>query len=422
MAGTAMAASRKVGSLALRRTAEARLVRPVVHRRTRGTRPGAVAEAGEEGAGGRASGHGRGREARRGGRQGHRPCARLAAAAADSAMPSEVPPSGNEATKFAAFVGAVWKFVRPHTIRGTILGTTALVARALLECDPALINWKLLPTALMGLFALLCGNGFIVGINQIYDVSIDTVNKPFLPIASGELSTAKAWALCTGMAAAGMVAVLLNYGALISSLYAFGLFIGWAYSVPPLRLKRSAFMAFLCIATVRGFLLNFGVHYATQAALHGWGRGVLSGVFGGAAAAAAATPIAWSPPVIFITVFVTVFATAIAVTKDLPDAEGDRREGVVTFTTRFGVPAVATAGTALLLANYVLALSVAFANPAAAFHRPLFMAVAHAVFALYLLFARHELGASGCSSSAVKRFYQRVWHLFYAEYVCYPFL
>ena len=60
---------------------------------------------------------------------------------------------------------------------------------------------------------------------------------------------------------------------------------------------------------------------------------------------------------------------------------------------RFGVPAVATAGTALLLANYVLALSVAFANPAAAFHRPLFMAVAHAVFALYLLFARHELGA-----------------------------
>jgi 4-hydroxybenzoate polyprenyltransferase len=27
---------------------------------------------------------------------------------------------------------------------------------------------------------------FIVGINQIYDVDIDAVNKPFLPIASGE--------------------------------------------------------------------------------------------------------------------------------------------------------------------------------------------------------------------------------------------
>jgi 4-hydroxybenzoate polyprenyltransferase len=38
----------------------------------------------------------------------------------------------------------------------------------------------------MGLLALLCGNGYIVGINQIYDVDIDAVNKPFLPVAAGE--------------------------------------------------------------------------------------------------------------------------------------------------------------------------------------------------------------------------------------------
>jgi len=35
--------------------------------------------------------------------------------------------------------------------------------------------------------ALVCGNGYIVGINQIYDVSVDTVNKPYLPIAAGVL-------------------------------------------------------------------------------------------------------------------------------------------------------------------------------------------------------------------------------------------
>jgi homogentisate solanesyltransferase len=33
--------------------------------------------------------------------------------------------------------------------------------------------------------ALLAGNGYIVGINQIYDVDIDAVNKPFLPVAAG---------------------------------------------------------------------------------------------------------------------------------------------------------------------------------------------------------------------------------------------
>ena len=48
------------------------------------------------------------------------------------------------------------------------------------------IDWNLLPRALLGVLALLCGNGYIVGINQIYDVDIDTINKPFLPVAAGE--------------------------------------------------------------------------------------------------------------------------------------------------------------------------------------------------------------------------------------------
>lgn len=51
------------------------------------------------------------------------------------------------------------------------------------------IDWALLPRALMGLLALLCGNGYIVGINQIYDVDIDAVNKPFLPVAAGRAKT-----------------------------------------------------------------------------------------------------------------------------------------------------------------------------------------------------------------------------------------
>ena len=46
--------------------------------------------------------------------------------------------------------------------------------------------------------ALLLGNLFIVGINQIYDVGIDKVNKPFLPIAAGRLSQKAAWAIVLG--------------------------------------------------------------------------------------------------------------------------------------------------------------------------------------------------------------------------------
>jgi len=53
-----------------------------------------------------------------------------------------------------------------------VLNDRALVARALIE-NPNLINWWLTIKALVGLLALICGNGYIVGINQIYDIGID---------------------------------------------------------------------------------------------------------------------------------------------------------------------------------------------------------------------------------------------------------
>lgn len=49
---------------------------------------------------------------------------------------------------------------------------SSLVTRALIE-NPNLIRWSLLLKALYGLLALICGNGYIVGINQIYDIGID---------------------------------------------------------------------------------------------------------------------------------------------------------------------------------------------------------------------------------------------------------
>ncbi len=76
-----------------------------------------------------------------------------------------------------------------------------------------------------------------------------------------------AWFLCAALALGGLAIVSTQFGALITKLYCFGLFLGTIYSVPPLRLKRFAVPAFLIIATVRGFLLNFGVYHAVRAAL-----------------------------------------------------------------------------------------------------------------------------------------------------------
>lgn len=320
----------------------------------------------------------------------------VADAGAAGAMSPEEP---SLSQKVLAFKDAFWKFLRPHTIRGTILGSCAVTSRALLE-TPSLIDWGLLPRAALGVLALLCGNGYIVGINQIYDVDIDAVNKPFLPVAAGELSPGAAWGLCLIMAAAGTAIATFNFGRLIGGLYAFGLFLGTIYSVPPLRLKRSAVAAFSIIAMVRGFLLNFGVYYATRAAL--------------------GQPFQWSPSISFITVFVTLFATVIAITKDLPDVEGDRQYGIETFATRLGVRRIAFLGSGLLLLNYIGAVALAVHLPAA-FNR-LLMIPAHALLALGLILQTLKLDSAGYTQPAIAAYYRFIWNLFYAEYALLPFL
>ena len=53
------------------------------------------------------------------------------------------------------------------------------------------------------MIALLLGNAFIVGINQIFDKDIDVLNKPFLPVASGEMSNKVAWLVVGGSGIVG---------------------------------------------------------------------------------------------------------------------------------------------------------------------------------------------------------------------------
>src|SRR4051794_703831 len=83
----------------------------------------------------------------------------------------------------------LWRFARPHTIVGTTLSVLSLYAIATTQ-----FSGVALETGLFELFwtlvAAWCVNVFIVGINQLEDVEIDRANKPFLPVAAGDLSPA----------------------------------------------------------------------------------------------------------------------------------------------------------------------------------------------------------------------------------------
>jgi homogentisate solanesyltransferase len=79
---------------------------------------------------------------------------------------------------------------------------------------------------------------------------LNRVNKPYLPIAAGDLSVQSAWFLVVAFAVVGFTIVVSNFGPFITSLYCLGLFLGTIYSVPPFRLKKYPVAAFLIIATV----------------------------------------------------------------------------------------------------------------------------------------------------------------------------
>lgn len=112
---------------------------------------------------------------------------------------------------------------------------------------PALIGLvqALVPALLMN----IC----IVGMNQIFDVEIDRINKPYLPLASGD------WSLQTGIrvsVASGVAAVLLSLYIASKPLLATvvgSLLLGIAYSVdlPFLRWKKYPILAMGCILSVR---------------------------------------------------------------------------------------------------------------------------------------------------------------------------
>lgn len=315
----------------------------------------------------------------------------------DSSTSSNTLPDNSVINRVKNSSKVIYKFSRPHTIKGTILASFMGVARVLIE-NPGKISVSLIPRAIIGLIALLCGNAYIVGINQIYDVKIDEINKPFLPIAAKQLSEKNAWILVLSCLFTGVSIVKTQFSSQIFKLYMIGVLLGTIYSVPPFQFKRFPILAGITIACVRGFLLNFGVFYAVREAL--------------------SIPFTWIPVVTFLASFMTVFASVIAVTKDLPDIEGDKKYSIDTFAAKYGVETIANGATAVLSLAYMVAISLPFLLPGSFNKIP--MITGHAAPLIYFIWSRSKLNPN--SMTSIKGFYKAIWNMFYFEYCIYPLI
>jgi 4-hydroxybenzoate polyprenyltransferase len=166
------------------------------------------------------------------------------------------------------------------------------------------------------------------GLNQIYDLENDRINKPQRPLVSGQLTVTEAWRFVVGTYGAALALVaLVNWQ--VFAIYTVAALSTVAYSVPPLRLKRHPIGSNLIIALVRGGLLKVA----------GW--------------AAVATVLASIEPWYIGLVYV-LFLLGATTTKDFADIEGDRLSGCITLPVRYGPTWSARAITPAFIAPWFL--------------------------------------------------------------------
>lgn len=306
-----------------------------------------------------------------------------------------------------AWLGAFWKFSRPHTIIGTsfsVLGlfTIAWATRHPLGFSPGTFHiWQGLSALWLTWLACICANVYIVGLNQIEDVAIDQVNKPYLPVASGEFSLSQARMLVGLAFGSALLLAFLSHSLYLIATVWLSLAIGTAYSLPPLRLKRFPFMASFCILAVRGAVVNLGLYLHAESQL-----GLLPRV---------------PARVWLLAVFILVFSIAIAIFKDIPDIEGDRRYGITTFSVTLGQRSVFRLAQGLLTGCYAAVIALAIFIPGV---NPLVLISTHGILLISLWYVSFQVSLDGDPAPgrgmSYAQFYQFIWKLFFIEYLVFP--
>lgn len=298
-----------------------------------------------------------------------------------------------------ASLNVLYKFSRPHTIIGTALGiisVSLLAVESLSDISP-LFFVGLLEAVVAALFM----NVYIVGLNQLFDIEIDKVNKPDLPLASGEYSPRAGIAIVIASA-------ILSFGIgwLVGSWPLFwALFIsfvlGTAYSInlPFLRWKRSAVVAAICILAVRAVIVQLAFFLHIQ-----------SFVF--------KRPASFTRPLIFATAFMSFFSVVIALFKDIPDIDGDKIFGIHSFSVRLGQEKVFWICIYLLEMAYTVAMVVGATS--SCLWSKCVTVIGHAILASILWNRARTHGPM--TKATITSFYMFVWKLFYAEYLLIPFV
>ncbi|MFH1539870.1 MAG: UbiA family prenyltransferase [bacterium] len=212
---------------------------------------------------------------------------------------------------------------RPFTLLAPAVGILCGIAVAAGETGA---KWNA-AAALISVAAACLLNAASNTLNQLCDVDIDRINKPHRPLPSGRVAPREATGLAILLFAAALRlawAVNLQFFALCVA----AAIMTFAYSAPPLRLRRFPVAADIIIAVPRGMLL-----FAA-----GW-----------SAAASLDHPLPWT-----IGGLLAFFILGAMSAKDFADIEGDRAGGIITLPVLLGARRTAILISPFLILPFLL--------------------------------------------------------------------
>ncbi|KAJ4981843.1 hypothetical protein NE237_032680 [Protea cynaroides] len=283
----------------------------------------------------------------------------------------------------------LYHFCRPYAMMGiqmVTLSVAFLPVGSIVDLSPTFFVGLLQIMALQALNHI-----YIVALNQLFDVEIDKINKEYLPLASGELST-------RDIMAVSFLAIILSIGLVIMSKspallgvlvanFIYGT--GYSADLPFLRWKRHPLLA--VASTV--FVCAFGVHIFTFIHIQKYVLG---------------RPNLITKSIIFQTTMMCFYSLAGVILKDVPDMDGDRENGIDTLSIRFGQKRAFAIGLNVLYASVGFGMVVG-ASSSLWFGK---IIVVLGNLALGLIFWQWSRQTDPTNKSSAQSFYQlAIWKL-----------
>jgi len=212
-----------------------------------------------------------------------------------------------------------WSFTRPFTLVAPALGMASggltalgadLHAGRSFSSDWTDSGWLIAGYIILGILMASALNAASNGINQIYDLAVDRINKPERHLPAGTMTMKEAWVVTIVFYIFALwAAYAINIQCFV--IVVIGAVMTYIYSAPPFRTKRWGVAANMTIAIPRGVLLKVA----------GWST--------------VKTIAIWEPW--YIGLVFGAFLLGASTTKDFSDMKGDEMEGCITLPIKYGV-------------------------------------------------------------------------------------